>query len=253
MAAVDLPYCDISIQESWSKLNRRLMSSGFFHHPHHIQLHLKVIDSLFTEHFYHHVLKSQESHPLQSVYCRSLFRRWPSVAPWQTGESPLPQRIVYDCFNVVSLVFHVPAKSQPHINWLPCADLKITSAHIAKAERNLNCTQSYYLYPDRDDDIHCPWCTCPSVMMLGSLTTSVSFRKKSSCCPLQKNIDKVCITVGYIQCAALAMTSHLKNVSVSEFVLSPHQQVCNVVREKCVSKHIQGGDEIHRGSWGKSG
>ena len=33
------------------------MSRGFFHH-HHIQLHLKVIDSLFTEHFYHHVLKS---------------------------------------------------------------------------------------------------------------------------------------------------------------------------------------------------
>ena len=49
------------------------------------------------------------------------------------------------------------------------------------------------------------------------------------------------------------MTSDLGNVYVSRFLLSPHQQVCNVVREKCVSKHTQRGDEIHRGSWGKSG
>lgn len=55
MAAIDLPYCDISAQESCSKLNRRLMSRGFFFffffYHHHIQLHLKVIDSLFTERF----------------------------------------------------------------------------------------------------------------------------------------------------------------------------------------------------------
>lgn len=167
MAAIDLPYCDISVQESCSKLNRRLMSRGFFHH-HHIQLHLKVIDSLFTERFYQHVPKSQESHPLHGVYCRSLLGPWPSLVPWQTGESPLPQRTVCDCFNVVSLVFRVPAKTQPHINGLPCADLKITSAQIAKAEHNLNCTLCYYLYPRYDDDISsfpCPlalahywWC-----------------------------------------------------------------------------------------------
>lgn len=153
MAAIDLPYCDISVPESCSKFNRRLMSRGFFHH-HHIQLHLKVIDSLFTERFYHHVLKSQESHPLHGVYGRSLLGPWSSVAPWQTGESPLPQGKVCDCFNVVSLVFHVPAKTQPHINWLSCADLKITSAHIANAERNLNCTHCVIIcIPDRDDDI----------------------------------------------------------------------------------------------------
>lgn len=56
-----------------------------------------------------------------------------------------------------------------------------------------------------------------------------------------------------MQPAALDMTSDLWNVSVSKFVLSPHQQVCNVVREKCVSKTTQRGDEIHRGSSGKSG
>lgn len=38
-------------------------------------------------------------------------------------------------------------KPQPHINRLPCADLKITRAPIARAERNLNCTRCYYLYP----------------------------------------------------------------------------------------------------------
>lgn len=186
MAAIDLPYCDISVQESCSKLNRRLMSRGFFHH-HHIQLHLKVIDSLFTESFYQHVLKSQESHPLHGVYCGSPLGPWPSVAPWQTGESPLPQRTVCDCFNVVSLVFCVPAKTQPHINWLPCADLKITSAQIAKAERNLNCTQCYYLYPwQRWWHFIVPLCTCPLLMMRGCFTISVSLRKKASpCCPLQ--------------------------------------------------------------------
>lgn len=61
------------------------------------------------------------------------------------GGRLLPQRSVCDCFNVVVSVFCVPAKTQPHINWLPCADLKITSAQIARAERNLNCTQCYYL------------------------------------------------------------------------------------------------------------
>lgn len=159
----------------------------FFFHHHHIQLHLEVIDSLFTELFYHHVLKPRESHPLHGVYCRSLLGPWPSVAPWQAGESPLPQRTVYDCFNVVSLVFRVPAKTQPHINWLPCADLKITSAQIAKAERNLNCTQCYYLYPwQRWWHFIVPLCTCPLLMMPGCFTISVSFREKTSpWCPLQ--------------------------------------------------------------------
>lgn len=101
-----------SVEENCSKLNRRLMSRGFFHH-HHIQLHLKIMDSLFTD---HHVPKSQERGLPCGVYCRSLLGPWPSVAPWQTEESPLPQRTVYDCFNVVTLVFGVPAKTQPHIN-----------------------------------------------------------------------------------------------------------------------------------------
>lgn len=121
------------------------------------------------------------------VYCRSPLGPWPSVAPWQTGESPLPQRTVYDCFNVVSLVFRVPAKTQPHINWLPCADLKITSAQIAKAERNLNCTQCYYLYPwQRWWHFIVPLCTCPLLMTLSCFTMSVSLRRKkkpSPCCP----------------------------------------------------------------------
>ena len=37
--------------------------------------------------------------------------------------SPLPQRTVYDCLDVVYLVFLVPVKTQPQINWLLCADL----------------------------------------------------------------------------------------------------------------------------------
>lgn len=173
------------------------------------------------------------------------------MAPWQTGESPLPQRTVCDCFNVVSLAFRVPAKTQPHINWLPCADLKITSAQIAKAERNLNCTQCYYLYPWQGW-----WHFIVSLVHLpitDILQYHCPLENKSPCCPLQQNINKVCITVGCMQWAALDMTSGLWNVSVSKFVLSPHQQVCNVVREKCVSEHTLGGDEIHRGSSGKSG
>lgn len=162
-----------------SKSNRRLVSRGLFFHHHQIQLHLKVMDSLFTEGFYHHVPKSQESHSLHGVYCRSLIGPRPSVAPWQTGESPLPQRTVCDCFNVVSLVFCVPAKTQPHINWLPCADLKITSAQIANTERNLKCTQCYYLHPwQRWWHFVIPLCTCPLLMMLGCLTISGPLRKK---------------------------------------------------------------------------
>lgn len=94
----------------------------FFIQPHHTQLHLWVIDSLFTEHFYHHLLKSQKTHPLHGVYCRSLSGPWPSVAPWQTGEALYPrgQSMIVLMWFLWYFVFQ--QKPRPHINRLPCAD-----------------------------------------------------------------------------------------------------------------------------------
>lgn len=117
-AATDLPHCDISVQESCSKLNRRLMSRGFFFffYHHHIQLHLKVMDGLFTECFYHHVLKIPRVTPATWCLLQVTIRALALSDTLADGGRLPPQRSVCDCFNVVVSVFCVPAKTQPHIN-----------------------------------------------------------------------------------------------------------------------------------------
>lgn len=94
--------------------------------------------------------KSQELRPPHGVYCRSPLGPWPSVTPWQTGEGFHPR----GAWVTVLLWRFRYSVLQQKPNWLPYADLKITSAQIVRAECNLNCTYNVInCVSDRHDDI----------------------------------------------------------------------------------------------------
>lgn len=236
MAAIDLTYCDISVQVHCSKLNRRLMSKSFFHRR-RIQLRLRVMDSLFTE-FHRRALRSQESHPLPGVYCRSLLVPWPWVAPWQTVEAVRPR---VQCVIVLMWLLQCSV-------FLQKPDRISTDSHV----------QTWKLQVRRSPTLSITW-TVHSTVILNSWQDYISlfFCAKRGvpiaddtrlflpyqcplCCPFMTrwtvNAGKACIIVGNVQWVPLYMTSDLWNVSVSKFVLSSHQQVCNVVSEKCARK-----------------
>lgn len=98
------------VQDSSSKLNRCLMSRGFFDSL-DIQLALTVMDDVFTEGFQSHVLKHHESRPLHGVYRRLLLGTWCSEAPWQTGEALSLRGQCVLVLMWLLLVFCVPAKT----------------------------------------------------------------------------------------------------------------------------------------------
>lgn len=73
------------------KPNRCLMSRHSFFNTINLS-NLKLWTAISLKAFNRCVLKSRKSQSLQSVYCRSWMGAWLSMALWQTGESPFPQK-----------------------------------------------------------------------------------------------------------------------------------------------------------------
>lgn len=150
MAAIDLPYCDISVQESCSKLNTRLMSRGVFSTPPHpaaSQSYRQLVHRALLP----SCLKTQRVRP--AVWCLlQVTIRALAFSGTLAGEGnpATPQDSVW-LFWCGYFGIWCSSEAQPHINWLPCVDLKITSAQMNwRTGCNLICTLWFYWYPKQN-------------------------------------------------------------------------------------------------------
>lgn len=208
MAAIDLPYCDISVQESFSKLNKRPMSSGFF---------------FFF--FYHHAAASQSQkhcvHAGLSPLCLEILRhRWCLLqvifrALALTGTlairgTPLNPR--GQCVIVLMWFFGIWCSSKTPTAYLLTAMCRLENYKYTDCQSSLNLNSAMQTviicFPEKDLDIlsFCFW-VCPLLMKSGCLSISVC-TKLFLIAFLQGNIRKAC-KVGYVQKAAVNMTFHI--------------------------------------------
>lgn len=130
MAPIHLPYWDISVQEGCSKLNRRLMWRGFFSPPH------PAASQSYGQLVHRALSASCPWNPKGHTHCNKwcllkVTARPPAFSGTlaDKGEALCPRG---QCA-IVLMWFLWYFGSQPQINRLPCADLKIRSAPKAKA------------------------------------------------------------------------------------------------------------------------